>query len=113
MRYLLLIFAALAAGCAATGPGTISRTSTPDTYRASISNTNSHQVYKEIIDQAHDYCRRQKLHFLLTGKDYDETSYSITFRCLAAGDPEFIGNGRDASTDRFHKRLGGYGEITY
>ena len=46
-------------------------------------------------------------------RNYSETFYALTFRCLNAGDPELHETDSFLPSANFHKKIGGFGELKY
>lgn len=84
-----------------------------DTYKIARKGEDSLEMRQQIWQEADSFCQKKSRYFMPVTKSYDQSSYEMQFRCLTAGDPELLEGETPFQEKRYHKNLGGYGEVKY
>ena len=113
MLRLALICIALTAPACAPEIGNITKADDHETWVLALDGKDSLVLRDRIHEQADTFCHQKKQYLMPTKKDYHETFYQLYFRCLSSGDPDLIKANNFDQERRYHKKLGGYGEVKY
>ncbi len=111
--YLIITVCLVITGCATNRYADIKQGKQLDTYIVRQNGRDSLIVRQHLIEHALHFCSKDKLFMVPVARDYSESFYELTFRCLIAGDPELDSANEIYKKQWRHKKLGGYGDIKY